>query len=62
MRWPKHIAANSTVDNLCAYADVLPTILELLGENISEETFDGHSQPEHVRGNIPTYASIPTAT
>ena len=54
MRWPKHIAANSTVDNLCAHADVLPTILELLGENISEENFDGHSLAEHVRGNSTT--------
>ncbi|MBN2064256.1 MAG: sulfatase [Sedimentisphaerales bacterium] len=43
IRWPGHIAAQSRTEAIVQYADVLPTVVELAGGEVSPGIFDGSS-------------------
>ena len=54
--WPDKIAAGKRTDAIVQYADIAPTLLELAAaENPTDQTFDGMSFAEVLRGKADTH-------
>lgn len=51
VRWPGHVAAGSTCDDLIDFSDMFPTLCELTGAAIPDVTFDGRSFAPQLLGN-----------
>ena len=53
VRWPKHITAGSSLDRVAAHIDLLPTLTDAAGVNLStRKSIDGVSLLELWTGNI----------
>jgi arylsulfatase B len=53
LRWPRKVEANTKMTKLVAYIDVLPTILNIIGDKPTE-SFDGISVMDAINGgNLP---------
>ncbi|MEO1013266.1 MAG: sulfatase, partial [Bacteroidota bacterium] len=56
IRWPGKVVPNSETDALVQYADVLPTLIEACGGEITEKNgFDGSSFLDVLRGKAKTH-------
>ena len=54
-RWPKMIKAGSTTDALVNYVDVVPTLLDIMGRDLSLYDFDGTSFKDVLFGKSDTH-------